>query len=87
MLKQKIVEVLTSVLVIFSDLNLDIEATYFDIKYDDVLEGWKTGNSSGLNYTTQNMPGTVKSKGFELTSKFKLNDHLNFGLNYIHIYL
>ena len=66
----------------FSDLNLDIEATYFDIKYDDVLEGWKTGNSSGLNYTTQNMPGTVKSKGLELTSKFKLNDHLNFGFNY-----
>ena len=28
------------------------------------------------------MPGTVKSKGLELTSKFKLNDHLNFGLNY-----
>ena len=66
----------------FPDLNLDIEATYFDIKYDDVLEGWKTGNSSGLNYTTQNMPGTVKSKGLELTSKFKLNDNLNFGLNY-----
>ena len=28
------------------------------------------------------MPGTVKSKGLELTSKFKLNDHLNFGFNY-----
>ena len=28
------------------------------------------------------MPGTVKSKGLELTSKFKLNDNLNFGLNY-----
>ena len=61
---------------------LDLEAIYFNIRYHDLLEGWKTGNSSGADYTTQNMPGTVKSQGLELTSKWKVNDLLNFGLNY-----
>ena len=44
---------------------LNLEANYFNLKYDDVLEGWKTGSSSGSAYTTQNMPGTVKSQGLE----------------------
>ena len=61
---------------------LDLEAIYFNIRYHDLLEGWKTGNSSGADYTTQNMPGTVKSQGLELTSKWKVNNLLNFGLNY-----
>ena len=57
---------------------LSIEA-YADIdtgsntSYSNVLEGWKTGNSSGANYTTQNMPGTVKSEGIEFVSNLKLN--------------
>ena len=66
----------------FSNINLMLEATYFNLKYDDVLEGWKTGTSSGLAYTTQNMPGTVKSQGLELVSKWNVNNNLNFGLNY-----
>ena len=66
----------------FSNLGLKVEANYFNIKYHDVLEGWQTGNSSGLDYTTQNMPGEVKSQGLELVSKWKTNDLLNFGLNY-----
>ena len=66
----------------FLKSGVNIEATYFNIKYHDVLEGWKTGNSSGLDYTTQNMPGTVKSQGLELVSKWKKNDLLNFALNY-----
>ena len=64
------------------ELNLNIEATYFNLKYDDVLEGWKTGNSSGSAYTTQNMPGTVKSQGLELNSKWTPSDLMNFALNY-----
>ena len=66
----------------FSKIKLDLEATYFNLKYNDVLEGWKTGTSSGSAYTTQNMPGTVKSQGLELSSNWILNDFLNFGLNY-----
>ena len=61
---------------------MKFEATYFNLKYNDVLEGWKTGNSSGSAYTTQNMPGTVKSEGLELVSKWFLNDYLDIGLNY-----
>lgn len=63
-------------------INLNFEATYFNIEYNDVLEGWKTGNSSGSAYTTQNMPGTVKTQGLELTSKWTMNDLISFALNY-----
>ena len=67
---------------IINELDLNIEATYFNLKYDDVLEGWKTGNSSGSAYTTQNMPGTVKSQGLEIISKWTPSDLINFALNY-----
>ena len=66
----------------FSDVNLTLEATYFNLEYDDVLEGWKTGTSSGLAYTTQNMPGTVKSQGLEFISKWALNKYISMGVNY-----
>ena len=33
----------------FTDLNLEVGATYFNLKYNDTLEGWKTGNSSGFD--------------------------------------
>ena len=66
----------------FSNIDLTLEATYFNLKYDDVLEGWKTGTSSGANYTTQNMPGNVRSQGLELVSKWNESDNLNFALNY-----
>ncbi len=67
---------------LINELDLNIEATYFNLKYDDVLEGWKTGSSSGSAYTTQNMPGTVKSQGFEIISKWTPSDLINFALNY-----
>ncbi len=63
-------------------LNLNFEVVYFNLKYNDVLEGWKTGNSSGSAYTTQNMPGTVKSQGLEFVSNWETNDFMNIGLNY-----
>ena len=64
------------------DYNLNFEATYFNLKYDDVIEGWKTGVSSGSAYTTQNMPGTVKSQGLEFTSKWSPSDYVTIGINY-----
>ena len=64
------------------NINLNLEATYFNIKYDDVLEGWKTGISSGSAYTTQNMPGEVRSHGLELNSRWLPVDSLNLELNY-----
>ena len=42
------------------------------------MEGdWEAPSGQTLNY-----PGTVKSEGLELTSKWKTNDLLNFNLNY-----
>tara|TARA_Y100000590_G_scaffold466262_1_gene641026 strand:+ start:115 stop:2028 length:1914 start_codon:yes stop_codon:yes gene_type:complete len=62
----------------FSNLGLSIDASYFDIKYHDTLEGWKgTGQ-----WKTYNFPGKVKSRGLELISRWKKSDLLNFGLNY-----
>ncbi len=66
----------------FQDLGLKLDATYFNVKYHDVLEGWETGTSSGNAYTTQNMPGNVKSQGLEFLSELIVNENLNFNLNY-----
>lgn len=62
----------------FSNLGLEIDASYFNIKYHDTLEGWKGAG----DYITKNFPGTVKSQGLELISKWKKSETLNFGLNY-----
>ena len=61
----------------FLNLGLDIDASYFNVKYHDTLEGWL---ASG--WATQNQTGTVKSQGFELISKWKKSETLNFDLNY-----
>ena len=61
----------------FLDLGLSIDASYFNLKYYDTLEAW---NTSG--WLAQNLPGTVKSQGLELISKWKKSEKLNFDLNY-----
>ena len=63
----------------FSNLGLNIDASYFDIRYEDTLEGWKGPKA---DWSTNNFPGIVKSKGLELISKWKKSDILNFDLNY-----
>jgi len=63
----------------FSNLGLSIDASYFNIKYNDTLEGWK--GSKG-DWSTNNFPGVVKSQGLELVSKWKKSNKLNFDLNY-----
>jgi len=62
----------------FLDLGLSIDASYFNVKYHDTLEGWKRDGA----WKTWNFPGVVKSQGLELVSKWKKSDTLNFGLNY-----
>ena len=61
----------------FLDLGLNINASYFNLKYYDTLEAW---NSS--SWLARNLPGTVKSQGLELIAKWKKNQKLNFDLNY-----
>ena len=63
----------------FSNLGLSFDATYFDIRYSDTLEGWK--GSKG-DWSTNNQPGVVKTKGLELDAKWLKSDLLNFDLNY-----
>jgi len=62
----------------FLDLGLSIDASYFNLKYHDTLEGWKKDSA----WKTWNFPGVVKSQGLELASKWKKSETLNFGLNY-----
>ena len=62
--------------------NLFFDLSYFNVKYFDALEGWKTNTAGGGTSTTQNTIATVKSQGIELMSKYKLNEFFNFGLNY-----
>jgi vitamin B12 transporter len=62
----------------FLDLGLSIDASYFNVKYHDTLEGWKGAGA----WKTYNFPGVVKSQGLELMSKWKKSDTLNFALNY-----
>ena len=66
----------------FLEYGVKLDLTYFDIQYDNVLEGWKNNNSSGAAYTTQNADGVVKSQGLELISGWQASDYLNFNLNY-----
>jgi len=62
----------------FLDLGLSIDASYFNVKYHDTLEGWKRDGA----WKTWNFPGVVKSQGLELVSKWKKSETLNFSLNY-----
>jgi len=63
----------------FLNLGLSIDASYFNMRYEDTLEGWKGPNA---DWSTHNFPGVVKSHGLELASKWKKSDTLNFDLNY-----
>ena len=63
----------------FLNLGLSLDASYFNIKYKDALEGWKGPKA---DWSTNNFPGVIKSQGLELISKWKKSDTLNFGFNY-----
>ena len=62
--------------------NLFIDLTYFNIEYEDALEGWVGNMGAGSGSTTQNSPSNTKSQGLELLTRFKLNEIFNFNLNY-----
>ncbi len=61
----------------FRNIDLDMDVSYFNIRYNDVLEGWQASNWDAGNH-----PGTVKTQGIELMSNWRFNNNLNFGLNY-----
>ena len=61
----------------FIDKGLDIDLTFFNHKYEDTIEAWKSAS-----WTPTNLPGVVRTRGIELLSKFKPKKNLNFNLGY-----
>ena len=66
----------------FYDLGLDIDLTYFNIKYFDAIEGWSGNTEYAAWGNTRNNESTTKTQGLELLSKWKTNTALNFDFNY-----
>ena len=50
----------------FINKGLDVDLTFFNHKYEDTIEGWKSAS-----WTPKNRSGVVRTKGIELLSKFK----------------
>lgn len=61
----------------FASKGLNIDLTFFNHKYEDTIEGWKTAG-----WTPVNMGGVVRTRGLELLSSFKPIKDLNFDLAY-----
>ena len=62
--------------------NFFIDLSYFNIQYEDALEGWSGNTAAGSGSTTQNSISTTKSQGLELFSNYKFNNMINFVFNY-----
>lgn len=61
----------------FAEKGIRFDITYFNHKYEDMIEGQKR-----TGWVLQNVSGTVRSQGIELFSQYKFSDILNFDLNY-----
>ena len=64
--------------------NLNLDLTLFHVVYDDNISNWEqnTDGGKGPAFTIQNSEGNIKSKGFELSTKWKPKENLNFNLGY-----
>jgi vitamin B12 transporter len=61
----------------FINKGLDFDLTFFNHKYEDTIEGWKSAS-----WTPKNRPGVVRTRGLELLSKFIPKKDLDFKLGY-----
>ena len=61
----------------FIDKGMNIDLTFFNHKYENTIEGWKSAG-----WTPVNRPGVVRTRGLELLSKYKPIKDLNFNLGY-----
>ena len=61
----------------FPEKGIRFDITYFNHKYEDMIEGQKR-----TGWLPQNVSGTVRSQGIELFSQYKFSNILNFDLNY-----
>jgi len=61
----------------FTDKGLNFDLTFFNHKYEDTIEGWKSSS-----WTPKNRPGVVRTRGIELSSQYKPTKDLNFNMGY-----
>jgi len=66
----------------FFDLGLNVDLSYFNIKYFDAIEGWAGNTENYVWGNTRNNASTTKAQGIELLTNWKTNEQLNFDLNY-----
>ena len=66
----------------FFDQGINVDLSYFNIKYFDAIEGW-SGNTEYYKWgNSRNNASTTKAQGIELLTNWKTNEQLNFDLNY-----
>jgi vitamin B12 transporter len=65
-----------------TDLNLNIDLTFFTMQYQNALEGWSSNTAYQKWGGTTNVESNTRAQGFELISDWKTNDLLDFNLNY-----
>jgi vitamin B12 transporter len=61
----------------FISKGLNLDLTFFNHKYEKTIEGWKSSA-----WSPKNLPGVVRAKGIELSSKYKPRKELIFNLGY-----
>jgi len=65
--------------------NLNLELIFFDLEYDDNISNWAGNTDDGKTsggYVIENSAGKIESRGFEISSKWKPQENLNFSLGY-----
>jgi len=62
---------------IIKELNTSIDITYFNVVYEDPLEGWQSNE-----WVIKNSNGKIKSRGIELSTLWQPPNNFKIGLNY-----
>ena len=66
----------------FPDKKIDLSLNFFYMEYDDNITNWSTNTQSGSSYTIANSGGKIISKGFDVSTKYKFSENLNFKFSY-----
>ena len=69
----------------FPEFGLNLNTTVFYTKYTDNISNWENNTDGGKNpdgFVIQNSNGEIRSKGFEITSSYKISNNINLRLNY-----
>ena len=72
----------------FPELGLDLNTTVFFTRYKDNISNWQTNTDGGRNtdgFVIQNSSGEIRSKGLEISSRYKLFKDSNLRINYAYI--